>query len=205
MLYKNFLWINPLFLLLTSFILPRHMSPASETKKWVISQNSNLRVNGSTNVNKFTCEILAYDQTDTLTINKSKGDREIVLSGSISLKVQSFDCHNSIMTHDLQKTLKEKQYPCLHISFLSLSKLPELSARPEPITGKVDIEIAGTRKRFDINYLISVDAQKNIHLLGSQDINFSDFNLKPPRKLGGLIKTDDKLSVDFHLKMRTIE
>jgi len=160
MLYKHIIPIN-LFILLTSFISPRHMNPASETKKWVISQNSNLRVNGSTNVNKFTCEILAYDQTDTLTINKSKGDKEIVLSGSISLKVQSFDCHNSIMTHDLQKTLKEKQFPCLHISFLSLSKLPELSARAEPITGKVDIEIAGTRKRFDINYRISIDAQNN--------------------------------------------
>jgi len=205
MLYRNILWINLLFLLLTSFILPQHMNPAAETKKWVISQNSNLRVNGSTNVNKFTCEILAYDQTDTLILNKSKSDKEIALSGSVSLKVLSFDCHNSIMTHDLQKTLKQKEFPCLHISFLSLNKLPVLSIRPEPITGRVDIEIAGIRKRFDINYRISVDAQKNIHLLGSQDVNFSDFNLKPPRKLGGLIKTNDKLNVDFHLKMKNME
>jgi hypothetical protein len=68
----------------------------------------------------------------------------------------------------------------------------------------VDIEIAGVRKRFEVNYQISVDAEKSIHLLGSRDVNFSDFNLIPPRKLGGMIKTNDKLSVAFHLKINQL-
>jgi hypothetical protein len=169
----------------------------------VINERSTLSVNGTTNINKFSCDILAYDKTDTLTISKS--DNEIVLSGNIGLSIKSFDCHNSIMTHDLRKTLKEDQYPMLHINFLSLNKLPDLSTRPELITGMVDIEIAGVRKRFEVNYQITRDAQKAIHLLGSRDINFSDFNLKPPRKLGGMIKTNDKLSVDFHLNMKAMD
>ncbi|MGZ3872134.1 MAG: YceI family protein [Mucilaginibacter sp.] len=176
---------------------------APESKKWVISENSSLCVNGSTNINKFACDIPAYDQTDTLTL-KVKTDKEIILSGNVGLKVQSFDCHNSMMTKDLRKTLKEPRYPLLHIGFLSLSKLPSLDARPEPITGMVDIEIAGIHKRFEVNYQISQDAQKVIHLLGSRDVNFSDFNLIPPRKLGGMIKTNDKLTVTFHLKMTAL-
>ncbi len=57
----------------------------------------------------------------------------------------------------------------LHISFLSLNKLPDLSCcSPELITGMVDIEIAGVRKRFEVNYQITGDAQKAIHLLGSR-------------------------------------
>ena len=203
MRYKNIILAYLLFLSLTSFILPAHSVLVMQTKKWIISENSNLSVNGTTNINKFTCEILAYDKTDTLTV--SRNNKEIGLSGSISLSIQSFDCHNSIMTRDLRKTLKEKQFPMLHISFLSLSKLPELSARPEAVTGMVDIEIAGARKRFEVNYQVSVDAQKVIHLLGSRDINFSDFNLIPPKKLGGMIKTNDKLSVDFHLKMKAMD
>ena len=168
-----------------------------------MSENSNLRVNGSTNINTFICEIPSYDQTDTITVNK--GIKDISLSGTINLNVKSFDCHNMIMTHDLRKTLKQDQYPVLHISFLSLNKLPDLTAKPEPITGWVFIEIAGVRKRFEVNYQISEDAQKVIHLLGSRDVNFSDFNLVPPRKLGGMIKTSDKLSVDFHLKMKNMD
>jgi len=201
---KNIFWILLLFISLTSFVLPRRTTVINETRKWVISENSNLCVNGTTNINKFACDIPAYDQTDTLYL-KTKSDKEITLSGNMGLKVQSFDCHNSIMTHDLRKTLKESQFPLLHISFLTLSKLPLLTSQPEPVTGMVEIEIAGVRKRFEVSYQISQDAQKTIHLLGSRDVNFSDFNLIPPRKLGGMIQTNDKLNVAFHLKIKPIE
>jgi hypothetical protein len=173
-----------------------------EKTKWVISENSSLIVNGSTNINKFSCEIPTYDQTDTLTLTKSSA--AINLTGDISLKVESFDCHNSMMTRDLRKTLKEKEFPRLYIHFISLSEFPKLTAEPQQITGWVNIELAGTSKRFEINYQVSIDAQKMIHLLGTRNINFSDFNLIPPRKLGGMIKTSDKLSVAFHLKMKSI-
>jgi hypothetical protein len=205
MQYKNILLTYLLFLALTSFVLPTQFGKVHEPKKWVIGENSNLCVNGSTNINKFSCEILGYDKTDTLTLSRSKSDMEVVLKGSISLNIRSFDCHNSIMTSDLRKTLKEKQFPMLHISFLSLNKLPDITKEPELITGLVDIEIAGISKRFEVNYQITRDAQKVIHLLGSRDINFSDFNLIPPRKLGGMIKTKDKLSVDFHLNMKAMD
>ena len=79
-----------------------------------------------------------------------------------------------------------------------------MSSKPEPIKGLVDIEIAGVNKRFEINYLMSKDEENVIHLLGSRDLNFSDFKLIPPRKLGGMIQTKDLLTVEFQLKMKTI-
>jgi hypothetical protein len=190
MLYKNILWVCLLFL----------SPPAKE--KWVVAQSSSLSVNGSTNINKFICDIPACNQADTLTI--SRNGKNITLSGTVALSIQSFDCHNSMMTKDLRKTLKEKEYPRLYIHFLSLSEIPELSNKPQPITGLVNIEIAGATKQFEIYYQISLDDEKVIHLLGSKDINFTDFNLIPPRKLGGMIKTNDQLAVTFHLKIKTI-
>lgn len=203
--YKIIFSIFLLFVLLTSFMVPKYLQETAETKKWLIEENSSLCVNGSTNVNKFSCEIPAYDQTDTLFLSKGESDKEITLSGSIKLKVKVFDCHNPMMTRDLQKILKEKQFPVLHIGFLSLSKLPYLHLKPELITGMVNIEIAGTQKSFRVNYQISQDDQKVIHLLGSRAINFSDFNLIPPKKFGGLVKTKDKLSVDFNLNIKAID
>ena len=205
MRYRNMIWIAMLSILFTSFTAPYNKGNPAIIQRWVISENSSLRVNGSTNINTFSCEIPAYDQTDTLSIIKGKNGKELTLSGNIALKVQSFDCHNSMMTNDLRKTLKEKQFPCLHISFLSLSGCPELTARPTPITGMVNIELAGTSKRFEVNYQVSIDAQKVIHLLGSRDVNFSDFNLIAPKKLGGIIRTNDKLNVAFHLKMKALD
>ena len=108
------------------------------------------------------------------------------------------------MTHDLQKTLQAKKYPKLHIRFLSLSELPQLSNKPVSITGQVEIEIAGVKKLYLINYEISADSAKVIQLLGTRNLDFSDFNLVPPQKLSGIIKTKDLLSVEFQLKMKAI-
>jgi hypothetical protein len=193
---KNIWWPILLFPVVTAFV-------ERPPTRWVISQNSSLSVNGSTNINTFSCVIPAYDKTDTITI-KGKSENSITLSGSIDLSVSSFDCHNSGMTKQLQKTLNEKQFPVLHIRFLSLSNLPVMTRNPEPVTGLVDIEIAGVVKRFEINYQISQDEENIVHLLGSRDLNFSDFKITPPRKLGGMIKTKDQLTVAFQLKMKTI-
>jgi len=204
MLNKNIRLILLLFLSVSVVAAQAQSKLPSEIKKWVVAENSTLRVNGTTNINKFSCDILAYDQIDTLTVVKNRVNNEVVLSGVVNLSIESFDCHNIMMTHDLRKTLKQKQFPMMHIKFLSLNKLPDLTAQPEQITGMVNIELAGVSKRFEVNYQISADAQKVIHLLGSRDINFTDFNLTPPNKLGGMIRTDDKLSVDFHLKIKTL-
>jgi len=186
----------PLFLISLLLLLPL------TKERWVISENSSLMVNGSTNVNKFACEIPAYDQSDTLTV--SKNGRAAVLSGCVGLNIASFDCHNTMMTRDLRKTLKQKEYPRLYIQFLSLSEISDVTAKTQTITGLVNIELAGVTKRLEINYQISADPAKVIHLLGTKDINFSDFNLIPPRKLGGMIRTNDQLTVTFHLKIKTI-
>jgi hypothetical protein len=176
--------------------------PARVQTKWLISESSSLSVNGSTNINKFSCDIPNCDEADTLTVWKS--ERGIVLTGSINPATLSFDCHKAMMTHDLRKTLKAKKYPRLHIRFLSLNELPELSNKPAFITGQVEIEIAGVKKLYDVDYQISVGGDNVIHLLGSREVNFSDFDLIPPRKLGGMIKTKDQLTVAFHLKMRSV-
>jgi len=169
--------------------------------KWVVQESSNLSVNGSTNVNKFTCDIPTSEQ-DTLIVNRDGNG--VKLSGSISPATLSFDCHKAMMTRDLQKTLKAQLYPNLHIRFLSLSSLPQLSNSPAAITGEVEIEIAGIRKTYNVNYQIANDADKIIHLSGLQEVCFSDFKLLPPHKLGGIIKTKDQLTVSFHLKLKSI-
>jgi hypothetical protein len=108
------------------------------------------------------------------------------------------------MTKQLRKTLNEKDFPKMHIRFLSLNKMPVLSTQQEPVKGWVDIEIAGVSKRFEVNYQITQTDEKSMQLLGSRDVNFSDFKLVPPKKLGGMISTKDQLSVGFQLNMKAM-
>jgi hypothetical protein len=175
----------------------------TNTTKWVVQGGGSLKVDGSTNINKFTCRIINYNTPDTLTITRNK-DINLPMGGNISLDIAAFNCGNPIMTSDLRKTLKYKDFPKLIIDFISLSKLPDPTKANTDITGLVDIELAGVKKRILVSYSFTAFTKDNFRLTGKNDVNFSDFNLIPPRKLGGMIKTNERLDVEFELTLDTL-
>ncbi len=183
-------------------------SPTHDGKKytvrWIICENSSLIVNGSTNLNRFSCAIHTYPRIDTIKIEQNLTSKKISLTGSMNIAIAGFDCKNGMMTKELRKTLKEDQFPHINIEFLSINQLPELNSKPVSLNGAVAIEIAGVKKRFEVNYTMSIDENKEITLLAIKEINFSDFKLVPPRKFGKLVQAKDQLSVALNLKMKAL-
>ena len=169
--------------------------------KWVVLNNGSLHVNGSTNINNFSCIVSEDKPFDTLTclINK---DATVTMNGDISLDILGFDCHNPLMTADLRKTLKAKEYPKMKIQFISLNKYPDLKGTQENINGLVKIELSGVTKTYEVNYKFLMDDKKILQLIGERKVNFSDFNLVPPRKLGGIIRVNDVLDVEFNIRIK---
>ncbi len=171
------------------------------TVRWVITSGCTLKVNGSTNVNNFSCVIENYNRPDTITTITSN-NQAVKLTGNMQLDVQNFNCHNAIMTADLRKTLKYKVHPKMMIFFVNMNQYPEPGKWG--IKGSVLIVLAGVSKHFDVDYkLISVE-KGIINLEGTRKVHFSDFNLTPPKKLGGMIRTNDELNVIFNLKMKVL-
>lgn len=122
----------------------------------------------------------------------------------MNLDVRGFDCHNSMMTKDLRKTLKAKEFPRMVIRFISLSQYPENRSKPYPISGIVNIELAGVSKKFDVAYMVLPSGKNMMVLKGVRELKFSDFNIVPPRKIGGMIKTNDKLVAEFNLTLQLL-
>ena len=171
--------------------------------KWVITNGCSLKVDGSTNVNNFSCAITNYSKPDTILVTKTP-NQPVLLNGIIKLDIQNFDCHNSFMTADLRKTLKAKEYPKISIRLISINKYPE-AGKQDITRGTVVIELAGVSKKFDVDYKVAPTEGAYINLIGSRKVNFSDFNITPPRKLGGMIKTNNELSVVFNLRMKVLD
>jgi len=172
-------------------------------EKWIVTKGCALQVNGRTNVNTFSCSINSYAGPDTLTVQRScRKAQPVALSGYIGLPVTGFDCMNRTMTNDLRKTLKASEYPRMRITFVSLQQYPAENSGEITTCGAVIIELAGTARQFNINYRISRDAQQLIHLEGTQVIRFSDFNLNPPKKFGGMVRANDLLEVAFDLNFK---
>ncbi|RZJ79403.1 MAG: YceI family protein [Flavobacterium sp.] len=196
---KKYLLLFIVFIISTSFVGDRN---TSFNTKWIISEHSNLSVNGTTNVGKFSCKINEYAKTDTVVIAQDRSDK-IILTGAVNIEVLNFSCSNFMMTRELRKTLKADQFPHLIVKFLSLKEIANPNQKVSTVCGNVEITIAGVSKRFEISYQLNIEKNK-MTLVGVQPIHFSDFKLTPPKKVGHLVRANDKLSVIFNLNLRAI-
>ncbi len=176
------------------------------TAKWLILPQCVVTVNGSTNLNKFACTVAGNTMNDTLTcVIKKINHGAVAMNGNMMLPVAGFDCVNTMMTKDLRKTLREKEYPGFYIYFVSMERYPLLTSAQEFVTGTAIIELAGVKKLLEVHFRVSMDSREIIQLAGTQSIYFSAFNLVAPRKLGGIIKTNDRLDVEFIISCRLIK
>jgi len=192
------------YLMLTFLIVMMGFStPSMINEVWIIKSSSSLAVDGSTNINNFSCKIHSYNQTDTLYFSpKEKTLQQIKVNGRLKINVSDFDCKHNVMTRDLQKTLQAQKHPYMIVKFLNFADMPSAPQSNSMTTGDVEIELAGVKRSFQVKYAIHKANQHNIELIGTRSVNFSDFNLKPPSKLGGTIRVKNELQVAFKLQLK---
>ena len=175
----------------------------SDKGTWIIDAESKLTIQGSTNVNNFTCKIDYCTGTDTLQYVEDNSAREMRFTRSrMTIPIRSFDCGSKPISKDFWKTLKADSFPEMDINFISLQNL--YFKNNSNIKGVVDITLAGVTTRYSIRYQVSIQENGTVLLTGSHSVNFTDFQLKAPRKLKGLIKVKERLNVEFNLVLKEV-
>jgi hypothetical protein len=170
---------------------------------WIIDAESQLTIQGSTNVNDFTCKIAYCTGTDTLQYIENSTTRELRFTRSrMTVPIRSFDCGAKSISKDFWKTLQAETYPNLEINFISLQNL--YFKDKTTVKGIVDITLAGVTSRYAICYKVTLRPNGNVLLEGTHAVNFSDFQLVAPEKLKGLIKVKEVLNVDFNLVLKEV-
>ncbi|RTL57400.1 MAG: YceI family protein [Sphingobacteriales bacterium] len=182
----------------------KEMGNVLTVEKWAIEQQSSLTIDGRSNVNTFKCGVKEFLRTDTLVYMSYEGiQKRASLKGSVTININRFDCGHKFMTNDLRKTLKSDENPNLVIRFISMDKIRETNMN-QVTKGIVEIQLAGVTKQYEVNYAIQ-NNNKNMILTGNRKILFSDFSLKPPTRLAGLIKVEEELNVQFQLMLKPVQ
>ncbi len=170
---------------------------------WIVDTESQLTIEGSTNINKFICKIEYCTGTDTLRYIESNTARELRFTrGRMRVPIRSFDCGARQISRDFWKTLNAETHPNLEIDFISLQNVS--FANGSNTKGIVDITLAGSTTRYIVCYQVSLKPNGNVHLKGVRAVRFSDFGLVAPEKLKGLIKVNEGLTVDFSLVLKEV-
>jgi hypothetical protein len=195
--------IRPLLFLAGTLLLGFRQPSSSLVHRLIVLPDSQLTINGKTNVNSFRCIIPRYVGKDTLVLHEGgKNVRPVFVKGAVSLDATSFDCGLALMTSDFRKTINSKSYPAIVIDFISFEKNPSYKKTKEVFRGIVKISIGGVTKVFEMDCSIEPKPSGLIHLTGGRDFFFSDFNLETPTRMMGLVKVDQTLNVGFQLVLR---
>jgi hypothetical protein len=167
----------------------------------VVLPSSTLEVEGTTNVNSYKCAISRYTGSDTLVLHESgKGIRPVFVKGAVSLDASGVDCGMALMTSDFRKAINLKEHPAIIVDFISFERMPKYTSVEEPFKGIMTISLGGVKKLFEVPCNIDTGSG-TIHLVGSHEFLFSDFNLTPPTRMLGAVKVNESLKVTFRLNL----
>jgi hypothetical protein len=190
-----------LILMALALMTPSPRAPL--VHRLIVQPSSTLSIEGTTNINRFTCAISRYTGQDTLVLHEGgKNIRPVFVQGAVALDASSFDCGMTMMTSDFHKAINSPRYPEIVIDFISFERMPSYAASPEQFKGILKISLAGVTRLFEVNCAIGAQPSGIIHLTGSRDFQFSDFGLTPPTRMLGAVKVNEALKVSFQLKLQ---
>lgn len=165
----------------------------------VVQPASTLSINGKTTVNKYECTIGSYSGSDTLKLRAEIGKGVTFTKGTAKLVANEFDCGVKVITKDFRETLQTEKHPYITIEFVSFEREPKYAMTEEKFKGKLKLTVAEKTLPFEIRCSIVKDEKGFIHLKGSRNFTFSDFGLKAPSKMMGMVKVQERITVKFHL------
>ncbi len=149
--------------------------------------NNYLYIKGESNINEFTF----YYNSIPLNLIELDNSGDTI---NLSIPVKEFEASNSFMYKDFLELMKEEKHPRILISFSrrQIEKtITNTEACPELI-----ITIAGVKRKYKVDCHV-LECSGNYYMKGREIILLSDFNLKPPARLMGMVKVNNKINVDF--------
>ncbi|WP_417236657.1 hypothetical protein [Bizionia paragorgiae] len=168
----------------------------SESASVVITEKSTLLINGKSNVNSFSCVYDIEKIKNPIRVHYAVEDNTINFEQTtLFLETTCFDCGGNGINRDFRKTLNTDDYPEIALSL----KAVELKPQGASLNAYIDIKIAGISRLYTIP--IKLKKKGNIMISGDLKLKLSDFNLKAPNKLFGIISVEDTIEIVFNLEL----
>jgi len=150
-----------------------------------------LYISGESNVNQFYFSFDEGSETPGKFYYSSPDNDEL----EIEIPVKEFRPSNPLMYEDFLTLMKATEYPMIKVTF-SKHELEKISKNPDGNCPSVRISIAGVTREYQIQCL-AIQCSQDLYLSGEKNMRFSDFHLKPPEKLLGLVKVNNEINVNF--------
>lgn len=204
MFFDKTMWLKSLVLFVAGlFLMASTLFHTSFAKKrFVLEEGSRLYLEGSSNVNKFTCDCEDRFGAQTMETERKHGYVKF-RNVDLLLKTKKFDCKNRKIDTDLQKALSADKYPNIKVSLVE-TKQNEKCLNGDcvgwfDVQAKANITITHVTKEVTIPAKAKKLGSNRLQLIGQKDLYMSSFGVEPPEAMFGMIKVNDLITFHFDL------
>ncbi|MCH6233137.1 hypothetical protein [Cognataquiflexum rubidum] len=160
------------------------LNPEKKEREVIVTKKM-ITVSGQTSIGGFSCDYSKAGLKDTLFIDFEGPTKEMVFD----IPVHDFSCGNFLLNRDFRNTVKSDKFPTAKV------KVQNLKSNYGHYTCDLSVTLVGKKLDFPSLVLKRVSEGLRANLV----LSFDDLDLEAPKKMGGMIKVEERLSLEFTL------
>lgn len=178
-------------------------APTESTRNIAIenidSQLVEMTITGETNINRVNFYLNNPQKKNSFSHVSGEVNAH---SLTFNIPVNSLECHNKLMLNDFRKMLKADEYPVVTIG-IDTPEFEEILTQNESSSIPMEVTLSGITQKLYSSYSIQTTSPDLQTLTGNVTIRLSDFSMKPPQKMMGLVKLSDEIIINFKILIKT--
>jgi hypothetical protein len=188
------------FLLATAFLLQSNLYASDKNKSGGEADCENyVSIQGSSNINQF--QFIHYDPKISEFSDRFQNEN---LSQHILIPVYEFDGPNDRMLNDFYEMVNAQKYPNIHIG-IEPKELADFDETTGMTNFRTKITIAGNSRNYVIPCQVTTCESSELVLRGNLEVELTDFNIDPPRKVFGAVKVNNEVFINFVFNLHSEE
>ncbi len=157
-----------------------------------------LEISGTSTVRDWRCRETAIGSVPAPPAGAATAPQADGLGGvTLTFPVSAIDCGDSGMNGQLRSALKAKQYPTIAFGLPASEVARALNAGPVPVRVNGQLTIAGETRPVQTEVTVTRTPGQELQVRGEQSLKMTDFGVKPPVLMLGLLKVRDLVHVAF--------
>lgn len=176
------------------------LAPAAAGRRISVRADSRVWLEGSSNVRDWTCKATAMEATiDVAETPAVAGSYPAVKGAFVKVPVRMLKCGDRHMEAHMYTALKAPNEGTPTYIVADLDGLPITDGMIRTIEVSGRLSIAGVERPIRINVLGDKLPDGTLRARGTLPILMTDFGIKPPRPWGGILKTANKVLIQFEI------
>jgi polyisoprenoid-binding protein YceI len=175
-------------------------APAGAQNRLDLLEDSRLWIEGTSTLHDWKCSTGKL----AASVELNSGGNSVLGAGSLSkvnvtVPVKSLACGKDKMDENMFKALKADDFPTITYKLVRYDVLPGATKDSAAIRAVGHLTIAGATREIVMDVATRRSGSKDARGTGSVAFLMSDFGIKPPVVMLGMLKTGDRITVGFDI------